>query len=80
MADMETIRDTPFGCCIGARILDVTSVSPEEFLAGEGNYVYFHLDNGQTFFATMGVDGEGLMGFIDMNAADDEEESNGNPS
>lgn len=54
---METIRDTPFGRCIGARILDITTLDKEEFFAGEPNHVYFHLDNGETFFATMGVDG-----------------------
>ena len=45
MEGMETIRETPFGGCIGARILDITTTSTEEFLAGELNHVYFHLDS-----------------------------------
>ena len=62
---VETIRDTPFGQCVGARILDITS--------GEGDdefKVYFHLDNGQTFFATVGnEDSPCLMGFVSMDDA-----------
>ncbi len=73
---VETIRETLFGDCIGAKILDITAVDNDEFLGGEKPYVYFHLDNGKTFFATMGVDGQALMGFIDMTADDDAEESN----
>lgn len=72
MGDVSTIRETPFGNCIGAKILDITTVETDEFVAGEPNHVYFHLDNGITFFATMGCEGEGLMGFIDMEAGGDD--------
>ena len=55
----DTIRDTPLGKCIGATILDITSTSPEDYLAGEedSNRVYFHLSNGETMFATIGEEG-----------------------
>jgi hypothetical protein len=69
---VPTIRDTPFGQCIGATILDITAVDTEDFLSGEPNHVYFHLSNGMTIFATMGVDGEGLMGFLDLSEDDDQ--------
>ena len=66
----NTIRETLFGSCIGRRILDITT--------GEGedeDKVYFHLDNGQTFYATIGSPekNSGLMGFIDMESDDDDE-------
>lgn len=70
----ETIRQTPFGSCIGARILDITTEEWEDVKRGEPNRVYFHLDNGQTFFATMGFDGDGLMGFLEMKAKDGPED------
>ena len=63
MDGVETIRETPFGSCIGQKIMDITT--------GEGeyeNHVYFHLSNGETFFATIGNESNpGLMGFVDMN-------------
>jgi len=63
---VETIRETLFGSAIGKRILDIT--------AGEGEHsdkIYFHLDDGQTFFATIGNESNpGLMGFLSMD--DDE--------
>lgn len=68
---VDTIRETPFGGCIGARILDVTT---GDFGDEDQNKVYFHLDNGQTFYATIGTDGENLMGFIDMEADEDDPE------
>ena len=62
MDGWETIRETPFGSCIGQKIMDITT--------GEGeyeNHVYFHLSNGETFFATIGNEMQPmLMGFIDM--------------
>lgn len=67
-----TIRETPFGGCIGRTILDVTT---GDFGDEDSNLVYFHLDNGQTFFATIGHEGNpGLMGFIDMDAQGDDDE------
>lgn len=69
----NTIRDTPFGKCIGATILDVTSEEWEDVKAGEPKRIYFHLSNGETFFATMGFDGDGLMGFLDLESPDDSE-------
>lgn len=69
MGGASTIRETPFGSCLGARILDITT---GEFGEEDANTVYFHLDNGETFFATMGDENSpGLMGFVGM---DDEEE------
>jgi hypothetical protein len=62
----ETIRETPLGACIGATILDITAADKEEFLAGgeDAHRVYFHLSNGETIFATIGVDGENLLGML----------------
>lgn len=63
---VDTIRDSLFGGCIGRTILDITT---GEFGEEDSHIVYFHLDNGQTFFATIGHEGNrGLMGFIDMDA------------
>lgn len=63
---VTTIRETPFGQCIGKTILDITM---GEFGGEDAQIVYFHLDNGETFFATIGHEGNpGLMGFIDMDA------------
>jgi len=71
MEQMETIRDTPFGSCIGRKIMDITTGDEGTEYA---NHVYFHLDNGETFFATIGTEKcPALMGFVDMN----EEETNG---
>lgn len=61
---VNTIRDTPLGACIGTTIVDITAVDTEEFLAGGPNHVYFHLSNGETIFATLGVDGESLVGLL----------------
>ena len=62
----DTIRETPFGSCIGQKIMDITT--------GEGeysNHVYFHLSNGETFFATIGDESNpGMMGFVDMKDDD----------
>ena len=69
---VSTIRDTPFGECIGATILDITADDPEEFLASGANRMYLHLSNGETIFATLGVDGEGLIGMLGTD--DDNEE------
>ena len=65
----NSIRDTFFGSCIGRRILDITQGEMGE---DDWNKVYFHLDNGQTFFVTIGDIGEDLMGFLDMEAKDDD--------
>jgi len=68
---VDNIRETLFGSVIGKRILDVTE--------GEGEYsdkIYFHMEDGQTFFATIGNESNpGLMGFIDMEAMEDGDES-----
>lgn len=67
----ETIRETWFGSVIGKRILEITTGEGED-----SDKVYFHLDNGETFFCTIGSEHTpGLMGFIDMTADDDEDES-----
>jgi hypothetical protein len=70
---MDTIRETPFGSCIGATIIDITADDAEEFLADpkNNNHVYFHLSNGHTIFATLGDEGEGLTGLLDMEADDE---------
>jgi hypothetical protein len=66
---VDSIRDTPLRACIGARILDITADDFEEVEPGEhGGKVYFHLDNGQTLFATIGHEGEGFLGLLDMEA------------
>jgi hypothetical protein len=71
----ETIRETLFGTCIGRRILDITT---GELGAEHWDKVYFHLDDGQTFFATIGSElNPGLLGFIDMDDDDDGEDSGG---
>ena len=72
--DFETIRDTALGTCIGASILDITTPDLDDFLAGAPNHVYLHLSNGETIFATLGDEGEGLVGL--MGTEDDDEESN----
>lgn len=74
MADtVGTIRETSFGDCIGRTILDVTT---GEFGEEDSHLVYFHLDNGQTFFATIGHEGNsGLMGFLDMEAPGEDDGS-----
>ena len=65
MDSFETIRDTPLGQCIGATIVDITADDPEEFLQNPAkNRVYFHLSNGETIFATLGIDGAGLVGML----------------
>jgi hypothetical protein len=69
---MNTIRDTPLGACIGATIVDITATDADEFLNGGPNHVYFHLSNGQTIFATLGVEGEN-EGLFGMLATDDDE-------
>lgn len=66
-----TIRDTPLGTCIGATLVDITAVDTEEFLAGAPSHVYFHFSNGKTIFATLGTDGDGLVGML--GTEDDEE-------
>ena len=71
----ETIRETLLGTCIGATIIDITSTDKDEFLNGGPNHVYFHLSNGETIYATLGVDGEGLVGML---GTDDEGEEQGN--
>jgi hypothetical protein len=68
---VDTIRETPLGNCIGATILDITAIDPDEFLETGKNQVYFHLSNGETIFATLGTDGDGLVGML---GDDDEEE------
>jgi len=66
---LETIRDTPFGNAIGARILDITT---GDFGEEDQYRVYFHLDNGETLFATIGNENQpNLMGVLDMNAEED---------
>jgi hypothetical protein len=74
MEKIISIRDTPLKNCIGARILDITGVDTEDFLAGEDNTIYFHLDNGETLYATMGVDGQNLLGMLNMEAPEGEDE------
>ena len=72
MNGCESIREMPLGDCIGATILDITSDDAEEFLADNSkNRVYFHLSNGETIFATLGIDGDGLVGML---GTEDEEE------
>lgn len=62
----DTIRETPFGKAIGARILDITT---GDFGEEDQNRVYFHLDNGETLFATIGNENQPeMMGLLDMNA------------
>lgn len=69
--EVDTIRETPFGGYIGRTILDITT---GEFGTEDANLVYFHLDNGETFFATIGTeDNPGLMGFLDMEANGDDD-------
>jgi hypothetical protein len=62
----ETIRDTPLGTCIGHKLLDITAEDAEEFLADpkRKSRVYFHFDNGETMFCTIGRDGDGLLGML----------------
>lgn len=70
--EVDTIRETLFGDCIGRTILDVTT---GDWGDEDAHLVYFHLDNGQTFFATIGHEGNPeLMGFIDMDAQGDDDE------
>jgi hypothetical protein len=72
MDGVETIRDTPFGECIRKTILDITTGDLE---TEHWDKVYFHLSDGTTFFATIGSEERpGLMGMIDMEADDDDEE------
>jgi len=71
MSEFNTIRDTPLGECIGATILDITADEVDEFLKEGKNRVYFHLSNGETIFATLGTEGDGLVGML---GTDDEEE------
>ena len=70
MDGVDTIRETPFGGCIGRKILDITTGD----FGDEDEYrVYFHLDNGETFFATMGNENSpGLVGFLAMNSEEEE--------
>lgn len=69
---VDTIRETPFGKCIGRTILDITTGERGD---EDEHIVYFHLDNGETFFATIGHEGDpGLMGFIDMDAQGEDDE------
>ncbi len=67
---VSTIRDSLFGKAIGARILDITAGEWGE----EDQYtVYFHLDNGETLFATIGnEDQPNLMGVLDMSMETEE--------
>jgi hypothetical protein len=67
------IRETVIGECIGATILDITTIDTDEFLTTGENEVYFHLSNGKTLFATMGTEeAPGLIGMVDMDATDDD--------
>jgi hypothetical protein len=70
---LQTIRDTPLGACIGRVLLDITADDTDEFLADpeHKSRVYLHFDNGQTIFCTVGVDGEGLLGMLDLEGNDD---------
>lgn len=71
----ETIRETLFGGAIGRRILDITA---GEMGTEHWNKIYFHLDDGQTFFATIGDEkNPGLLGFLDMSDDDDDGEDEG---
>jgi hypothetical protein len=75
---MNTIRDTRFGDCIGARILDITT---GDHGTEDGDKVYFHLDNGQTFYAAIGLTeveqpNPAELGFLDMSG-DGEDEADG---
>lgn len=80
MQSEGTIRDTPLGACIGATIVDITADDPEEFLKDPANNrVYFHLSNGETIFATLGIAGTETSGFVGMLGTEDEsnEENDG---
>jgi hypothetical protein len=75
---VDTIRETLFGECIGARIVDITT---GEHGSEDADKVYFHLDNGQTFFAAIGMTdaakpNPAVLGFLDMSG-DDEHEADG---
>jgi hypothetical protein len=50
---------------MGAKIIDITADERDEIEDGKSR-VYFHFDNGQTIFATIGGAGSELMGMIDM--------------
>jgi hypothetical protein len=69
----DNIRQTPLGTCIGATILDITTPDTDEFLAGAPNYVYFHLSNGETIFATLGT--EQTPGLVGLLGTEDEDEA-----
>jgi hypothetical protein len=68
----NTIRETPFGKCIGARLIDMTADEKDEIEDGKSR-VYFHFDNGETIFATIGDIGSELMGMLDMEAEETNE-------
>ena len=68
---LQTIRESLFGACIGKRILDITT---GDMGTEDWNKVYFHLDDGQTFYTTIGDVGENMMGFLDMEGDGDDEE------
>lgn len=69
---VDTIRETPIGQCIGAKLLDITTGDHGE---DDSHFVYFHFDNGQTIFATIGHESNpGLMGFVDMDDEGDDDE------
>jgi len=73
MSDVcETIRETPLGACIGARLMDITSDDKDEIEDGK-SHVYLHFDNGETIFATIGDIGSGLLGVLDMKGEEADE-------
>ena len=75
MSQGQTIRDTPFSSCIGQKLVDITSDDFEEIDENKRSRVYFHFENGETIFATIGDIGSKLMGMIDLGAEDNDERS-----
>ena len=69
----ETIRDTPLGACIGRVLLDITADDTEDYLADpeRKSRVYFHFDNGETIYCTIGTDGQNLLGMLGTEDEDD---------
>jgi hypothetical protein len=72
--EYENIRQTIFGQCIGATILDITTPDTSDFLAGSPNHIYFHLSNGETIFATLGSEhNPRLVGFLGTEDEDEDD-------